>query len=153
MPAIHTDQDNFSMEAFFSGDSRLWQSYICDKWTEQAVFICILHHSRHQLPRAAQLCVGLHGPLPQSHWNFGWLDLIQALCIQPQPCELLGEMALAHLLSPPKPLAFTTPFCDDSWVLRRRDVIQISHWDLSISISSFLAFFLSFFHFLEGGRW
>lgn len=103
------------------------------QWTKQVVFLCILHYSRQQLSIAPLLCVGQCGSLLHSWWNFGWLDLIQALCIQPQPCEFLCEMDLSHLPSPPKPLTLTTPFCDDSRVLRR-DVVQISHWGLSISV-------------------
>lgn len=101
------------------------------QWTKQVVFLCILHCSRQQLSVAPLLCVGQCGSLPP---NFGWLDLILALSIQLQPCEFLCEMDLSHPPSPPKPQTLTTPFCDDSRVLRRRDVAQISHWGLNISV-------------------
>lgn len=109
------------------------------QWTKQVEFPCILHYCRQQWSIAPLLCVGQCGFLPHSCWNFGWLDLIQALCIQPQPCEFLCEMDLSHPPSPPKPLTLTISFCDDSQVLRRRDVARISHWGLNISVFNLCA--------------
>lgn len=41
--------------------------------------------------------------------------------------------------SPPKLLTLTISFCDDSQVLRRRDVARISHWGLNIPVFNLCA--------------